>query len=200
MKLGPSVKVLATEAARPDGLGSTSTAQRVIAAAVKDRKSKHSGKSLVYGLLFLLVMIGFGLLLALAVGAGNPNDNSPPTCGGEVMQPGDLCGRYKNGVQVGTSTYQEELDQQHNGSPTARIIGWGLVGLGVLLIVPVCLGTNPRKPWGKAVAGSCPNCGRNSLREGTAAVSDSRGRKTVTPSGIVTLCTPECGFAHIRQR
>ena len=175
-------------------------AQRVIAAAVKQRESKHSGKSRRRSLLFLLGMIGAGLLLALVIGAGNPNDNSTPTCGGKVMQPGDACGRYKNGVQVGTSTYQEALDEQHNGSPTVRIIGWGLVGLGVLLVVPMYLRTNPRKPWGKAAAGSCPICGRNSLREGTASVSDSRSRKTVTLSGIVTLCTPECGFAHIRQR
>lgn len=174
-------------------------AERVIAQAVRQRENKSTGKARRSGLALLMVMVAVGLLLALVLGAGHPNDSSSPTCAGQVMQPGDECEHYADGVHTSTTSYQDGVDAKHEGNTAIRIVGWVLVGLGLLLVVPTYRTNDPRVAWGNAVTGPCPRCGQRSLREKATSVSDKHGRKTVTTTGIVTLCAPECNFAQVRR-
>ena len=54
-------------------------------------------------------------------------------------------------------------------------------------------------PWGSAVRRSCPQCGRHTLREDRALQWEVPGSGTPAVHGIVTLCTPECGYTTARD-
>lgn len=174
--------------------------QLVITSAVQQRARQRSGKSLLGGLIGLLALIVFGVLLTFVFSAGHPNDNSAPTCDGSVMSPGDECDQYTNGALTGTLSYDDMLDQQHNGDPIGRVVGWLFIGAGVVGLVPVLLNNNPRAPWGKPVQALCPRCGQAGLREKKAsATRHLGGRKRLTTTGIVTLCRDDCGFSAVRH-
>lgn len=175
------------------------SSEQVISSAVRQRERKHTGRSLRAGVISLLVLIAAGLLFVFVFGAGNPNDNSAPTCNGESMRPGDVCDKYTNGNLTGTDSYQTRLDQQHNGDSGTRTVGWVLVGLAVVLAVPVYRANNPAVPWGTAVTTPCPRCRRTNLQEKRTSVTNQHGRTRRTSSGIVTLCTPDCGYTAIRR-
>jgi hypothetical protein len=176
------------------------SAEQVINSAVQQRERKRSGTSLRVGVISLLVLIVAGFLLMFVFGAGNPNNNSAPTCNGETMNPGDVCDKYTNGTLTGTDSYQDLLNQQHNGSPGTQAFGWILVGLAIVLAIPVYLANNPAEPWGAVVTTrTCPRCGQTTLREKRTSATNQRGRTRLTTSGIVTLCTPQCGYTAIRR-
>jgi hypothetical protein len=59
---------------------------------------------------------------------------------------------------------------------------------GLLLLRALEL--SPVSQWGEPVGAPCPACGELNLREGRVAASKV--------SGIVALCTAECGYADVR--
>jgi hypothetical protein len=90
--------------------------------------------------------------------------------------------------------------------------------LGIIALVCAALGLitlpelNPANPWGEASPASCPRCGQHSLRQKrmelyrqTHSLGSGRGAAiytrttTVTWSGIVTLCTTDCGYTSVRK-
>ena len=173
------------------------SAEQVIESAVRLRDRRSSGKSLVAAVITLLALIGLGLLLIFAIGAGHPDDNSAPTCDGQAMTSDDVCDVWTNG-NLSTYSYQDEMDRQHNGSPGLRIAGMVLIGFTLVIAIPVLRTNRPGNPWGKPVDASCPRCGRPTLREKYSSVSRSQGRVRYTTSGIVTLCTADCAHREIR--
>lgn len=175
------------------------SAERVINSAVRQRERKETGAALLAGMISLLVLGAAGILFVFVFGAGAPNDNSAPTCSSSTMSPGDECNEYTNGSLTGTYSYQDMLDRQQNGNPGMRIFGWILVGLAAVLIIPVYRANDPAAPWGTAVTTPCPRCGQTDLREERTSVSSQRGRTQRTTTGVVTLCTPECGYSAIRR-
>jgi hypothetical protein len=89
------------------------------------------------------------------------------------------------------------------GSVTNGLLVIGLVAFAIaaLLIVGALFFANPWAKWGDAIPGTCPLCGKRSLRQekvehsswedGNAAAGIKKG-----PRGIVTLCaTPGCLYA-----
>ena len=79
-------------------------------------------------------------------------------------------------------------------------IGLGVVVLaigGLFLLGAIDL--SPVLPWGSAVRGRCPQCGRRTLREDRALHWEVPGSGKPSVHGIVTLCTPECGYATARD-
>jgi hypothetical protein len=96
---------------------------------------------------------------------------------------------------------QARARRAHDGDVTAlRVlgdVGWAVLatgGLGVLASVAAAL-RKPR-PWGTALEGTCPRCGRAALRERRVGVVLPGER--VARVRLVTLCTPECGHAETR--
>jgi hypothetical protein len=80
-----------------------------------------------------------------------------------------------------------------------QMVGWVLVGLCVLLIIPMAVKLDPAKPWGRPLDAVCPRCRQRNLRERRTKYSVTRGRITRTYTGIVTLCTADCGYRAVRQ-
>ena len=89
------------------------------------------------------------------------------------------------------------------GTVTTSLLVIGLIAFAVagLLIAGSFFVANPWARWGDAVSGTCPLCGRRSLRqdkvehasweEGHPEAGIKKG-----PRGIVTLCeTPGCAYA-----
>jgi hypothetical protein len=65
----------------------------------------------------------------------------------------------------------------------------------VLFVADAVSGARPHAPWGDAVPGDCPVCGRPALRQDGILLREGRTLKTAA-SGIVTLCeTPSCPHA-----
>ncbi len=145
----------------------------------------------------LLVLGGIGLLLALTIGLRNPN--AVPTCDGQPMGQRDTCHIYSSGGGSGSYTYGQMVDRQKSPYTMWRVIGLSDAGVCVLLVVPVARTMNPTKPWGRPLDRSCPRCGRNTLQERKTPHRISPGGATHSHTGIVTLCTPECGYATVRQ-
>ena len=95
-----------------------------------------------------------------------------------------------------------------------------LAGIILGLIVLACAAfgliylpdLNPAKAWGKANPASCTKCGQPGLRQkrmelsrqsisliGGRGTSINTRTTTVTWSGIVILCTTECGFTSVQK-
>ena len=92
------------------------------------------------------------------------------------------------------------------GSVTSGLLIIGLVAFGIaaLLTGGALLVAGPWSTWGDAVAGSCPQCGKRSLRQEKVQHSgweDGKPEAGVKkgPRGIVTLCqTRGCGYASAK--
>jgi hypothetical protein len=80
-----------------------------------------------------------------------------------------------------------------------QMIGWGLVGLCVLLILPTAVKLSPSRPWGRPLDTVCPRCHQSNLQERRTKYSVTRGRITRTYTGMVTLCTADCGHSSVRR-
>ncbi|GAA1815953.1 hypothetical protein GCM10009682_41040 [Luedemannella flava] len=73
-----------------------------------------------FGMLILgLIMVGAGVYLL---------NQDKATCGGEVMQAGDVCVTSRAGVETGESTTEETLKNQKLG-------GYALTGIGGVLAI-----------------------------------------------------------------
>ena len=92
------------------------------------------------------------------------------------------------------------------GSVTNALLIAGLVAFGIaaLLVAGAVWVANPWSRWGDAVAGTCPQCGKGSLRQEKVAHSAWEEGKPEAgvkngPRGIVTLCeTPGCNYASAK--
>jgi flagellar basal body-associated protein FliL len=172
---------------------------KLIHQAVKERESRRSGRSRTIAVLVLLALFVLGLVLILAVYPGNPDNTSAPKCNGETMSPGDICDEYVNGGLTHSDSYQDMLHQQQASHPVALVAGIIAIAIAVLVLIPVFLAFDPAKPWGTAKPENCPECRRPNLREKPMTHAESDGRVQTTWHGIVTLCTPGCGFATVRK-
>lgn len=83
----------------------------------------------------------------------------------------------------------------HHVAMTVGFIAFVIAGL----LVPGAVLGSPLAPWGKAVRGSCPQCGRRTVRaDGTMHFAPpASGRPTVR--GTVTLCAADCRYAAVRD-
>jgi hypothetical protein len=89
------------------------------------------------------------------------------------------------------------------GSVTTGLLIVGLVAFGIaaLLVAGSFFVANPWSRWGDSVSGTCPLCGKRSLRQEKVEHSgweDGRPEAGVKkgPRGIVTLCeTKGCNYA-----
>jgi len=171
--------------------------QALINTAIAQRQRLSSGRSQATAVITLLVLAGIGLLLALVV--GSVHAGGVPTCDGKPMGQDDMCQVFDSRGGGGTFTYQQMLDRDQSKDTVWRVIGWGLTGTCVLLIVPVARQLSPSKPWGRPVDTACPRCGARALRERLTTQSVTRGRTTHSYRGIVTLCSPDCGYAITRR-
>ncbi|MCX4746207.1 hypothetical protein OG455_11840 [Kitasatospora sp. NBC_01287] len=165
---------------------------------MRQREWRSSGKSRTGAIVFLLVLVAIGIGLIFA-GQGHPNDNSAPTCDGKTMSTSDICDEYTNGALTSSSSYQDLLDQQHNGQPGEIVFGGVLIGVAVLLSIPLLRAYSPSRPWGKPIGFLCPQCGGPNLREASMSRSTTKGRTKTTYRGVVTLCSPACGFSAVRR-
>jgi len=178
---------------------STSTADKLINKAVKERESRRSGRSRTVAVLVLLALFVFGLVLAFAVYPGHPGDTSAPQCNGATMAPGDICNEYVNGGLTNAYSYQDMLHQQQASHRIALVAGIIAIAIAVLAFAPVLRAFDPAKPWGTLRPENCPRCHQPNLREKPMTHIETRGRVQTTWRGIVTLCAPGCDFATIRQ-
>jgi hypothetical protein len=80
-----------------------------------------------------------------------------------------------------------------------RVFGWSLAGVCGSLLVPVVVKLDPSTPWGHSIDEVCPWCHKRELRERRCSHSVTHGRIRRTYTGIVTLCTPECGFSRVKR-
>ena len=84
-------------------------------------------------------------------------------------------------------------------------IGYIGIGLGVVILAIAglfllgAIDLSPVLPWGSAVPGRCPQCGERTLREDRALQWEVPGSGKPAVHGIVTLCTPECGYTTARD-
>ncbi|MFD5461838.1 hypothetical protein ACFWIQ_03290 [Kitasatospora sp. NPDC127059] len=173
-------------------------AHAVIDTAVKERTRLQTGRSRATALVFLVLLAGLGLFLALVVGKSDPT--SPPDCDGKTMTRSDECRIWSNHGGGGTFGYDEMIDRRESGKGVWQAVGFGGTGLAVLLMGVSITKLNPQRPWGKRVQAVCPRCHQPTLREKLTVHTISRGRTNYRYSGIVTLCTPVCGFTAVRQR
>jgi len=89
------------------------------------------------------------------------------------------------------------------GSVTTSLLVGGVIAFAIagLLIAGAYFAANPWARWGDAVSGTCPLCGKRSLRQEKvehAAWQEGHPEAGIKkgPRGIVTLCeTPGCGYA-----
>ena len=177
----------------------TSTTEKLIRQAVKERESRRSGRSRTIAVLVLLALAALGLLLVFGVYPGHPGDTSAPQCNGATMSPGDTCDEYVNGGLTNSYSYQDMLHQQQASHPIALVAGIIAIAIAVLVVAPVLRALDPAKPWGTGRPEPCPRCHQPNLREKQMAHVETHGRVRTTWRGIVTLCTPGCDFAAIRQ-
>jgi hypothetical protein len=77
----------------------------------------------------------------------------------------------------------------HGTADAAYIVGVFVMAVAGLLLLRA-LDLSPATQWGEPVRPPCPACGEHGLREDRVAVPEA--------SGIVALCTPECGYAEVR--
>lgn len=172
---------------------------KLIKKAVKERESRRSGRSRGAAVLLLLALLALGLVLVFAVYPGHPGDTSAPQCNGATMSPGDICDQYVNGGLTNAYSYQDMLHQQQASHPSALVVGIIAIAIAVLAFAPALRALNPAKPWGTGRPEHCPRCRQPNLREKPMTHTETRGRMRTTWRGIVTLCTPGCDFATVRQ-
>ncbi|MEV7595914.1 hypothetical protein AB0O91_00820 [Kitasatospora sp. NPDC089797] len=173
-------------------------AHAVIGTAVKERTRLQTGRSRTTALVVLVLLAGVGLFLALVVGKSDPT--SAPTCDGKTMTRSDECRIWSNHGGGGTFGYDEMIDRRESGKGVWQVVGFGAAGLAVVLMGVSITKLDPKRPWGKPVVAVCPQCHQPTLREKLTVHTISRGRTNYRYSGIVTLCTPVCGFTAVRQR
>ncbi|PVE10014.1 hypothetical protein OIE62_03045 [Streptomyces scopuliridis] len=169
--------------------------QAMVEKAKGERERLETGRSRVSALVTLAVVGGIALLLALVVG-GDPNE--APSCDDRTMTRDDVCVIYSSGGG-GSYSYQEMIDRRESGDTVKRGIGFGFAGLCAVLMIPAAMRLDPSTPWGTKAAGPCPRCGGTNLREKKTTHSVSQGRTTYQYTGVVTLCTPACGFSSCRR-
>ncbi|MEU8923638.1 hypothetical protein AB0D10_22285 [Kitasatospora sp. NPDC048545] len=172
-------------------------AQAVIDTAYNERKRLHTGRSRTTALVVLGLLAAVGIFLAVVVGKSDPD--SPPTCDGHTMTRHSECRIWSNHGGGGTYSYDEMIDRRESSNGVWRFIGFGGAGLAVVLMAVSYTKLNPNRPWGKPVGAACPRCRELNLREKLTVHSVTKGRTTYRYRGIVTLCTPACGFSTIRQ-
>ena len=172
--------------------------QELIRKAIKERESRRSGKSRTRAILSAVILMGLASIAIFAIYPGD-HSGSAPVCDGAAMSPGDICHEFVNGSLAHSYTYQQMLAHQQANHPFALVLG--IIGIiaAVFVVVFAFTRLGPRSHWGKARTGSCPQCQQPALREKLMVHMESHGRTRTTWRGIVTLCTPECGFAAVRQ-
>jgi hypothetical protein len=85
------------------------------------------------------------------------------------------------------------------GSVTA-----GLLVVGIIAFAGAFVAANPWSRWGESAPGSCPLCGKRSLRRETVEHANWEEGKPEAgvrrgPKGVVTLCeTPNCPYAIVK--
>ncbi|MFE4359492.1 hypothetical protein ACFU7Z_21115 [Kitasatospora sp. NPDC057518] len=173
-------------------------AQAVIDTAYNERKRLHTGRSRTVAVVLFGLLIALGFFLALVVGKADPD--TPPTCDGKTMTRHSECRIWSSRGGGGTYSYDEMIDRRESGNGVWRVVGFGGAGVAAVLMVVSIAKLNPNRPWGQPVGAACPRCRELNLREKHTVHSVTRGRTTHRYSGIVTLCTPACGFSAIRQR
>ncbi|MEU4115191.1 hypothetical protein AB0F71_11940 [Kitasatospora sp. NPDC028055] len=173
-------------------------AHAVIETAVKERTRLQTGRSRATALVVLVLLAGLGLFLALVV--GKPDPSSAPDCDGQTMTRQNTCQIISNRGGGGTFSYDEMIDRRESGKGVWQAVGFIGTGLSVVLMGVAISKLNPNRPWGKQVDAACPRCHQLTLREKLTVHTISRGRTNYRYSGIVTLCTPVCGFTAVRQR
>ncbi|KJS59491.1 hypothetical protein [Streptomyces rubellomurinus] len=172
--------------------------QTVIDTAVKERERLHTGRSRTSTMVVLGLLAAAGLFAALVLGKADPN--TPPDCDGHTMTHTSLCQIISNRGGGGTFSYSEMIDRRESSKEIWRYVGFGTTGVMLVSMVFAFTKLDPNRPWGTAVPAACPRCYQPTLREKLTVHSVTRGRTTYRYSGIVTLCTPVCGFRTIRQR
>jgi hypothetical protein len=170
----------------------------LISAAVKERESRRSGKSRIRALISAAILVGLSAITIVFLYPGD-HSGAAPVCDGRTMSPGDICDQYVNGSLAHSYTYQQMLAHQQASHPLALVFGTVGLAAAVLVLVLAFTRLGPGRPWGKARADSCPQCQQPALREKPMAHMETHGRTRTTWRGIVTLCTPECGFAAVRR-
>ena len=79
--------------------------------------------------------------------------------------------------------------------PVLVVIGGIACLTSVLFIFGAISGARPRTPWGEAVPGDCPDCGKPALRADETVLREAGGLAT-TVRGTVTLCqSAGCDYA-----
>lgn len=92
------------------------------------------------------------------------------------------------------------------GAVTTSLLVLGVIAFAIagLLVAGALFAANPWARWGEAVPGTCPLCGKRTLRQERvehAAWEDGHPEAGIKkgPRGIVTLCeTPGCPYATAR--
>jgi hypothetical protein len=91
------------------------------------------------------------------------------------------------------------------GSVTMGLLVAGIIAFAIAgLLVAGAFVASPWSHWGEAIPGSCPLCGKRSLRVQTvehAAWEEGKPEAGVRkgPRGVVTLCeTPDCPYAVVK--
>ena len=175
------------------------TAAILVNKAIKQRKSRRTGRSLTIALIigFLFVIVGI-----IPIATFNPTPFAgPPTCNGQIMNPGDQCQETTttNGIPTSTSTYDYDQMLAQEQPNRAVNYGWGfsLIAIGALTIGLGAYTLNPKRPWGKVRAEPCPKCGQLHLRDKLMRYQTRRGRTRTTWRSNVVLCDEACGFATL---
>jgi hypothetical protein len=173
----------------------SNTASILVNKAIKQRKSRKTGRSLTVALIigFLFVIVGI-----IPIATFNPTPNpGPPTCNGETMNQGDQCQEFTNGVLTGTYDYDQMLAMQQPNKAVNYGWGFGLIAVGALTVGLGAYNLNPRRPWGKGRVEPCPKCGQLHLRDKLMSYQTRKGRTRTTWRSNVVLCEETCGFATL---
>jgi len=176
----------------------TDKSRELIRKAIKERESRRSGKSRIRAILSAVILAGLALIAILFFYPGD-HSGSAPVCDGRTMSPGDICDQYVNGSLAHSYTYQQMLQHQQASHPVALVLGIIAIAAAAIVVVLAFTRLGPRRPWGRERTDSCPQCGHPALSEKLMVHTETRGRTRTTWRGIVTLCTPGCGFATVRQ-
>jgi hypothetical protein len=176
--------------------GSAYISQAILETAIGKRERQRDGRARRNGIIWSVVLAVAGLILVLL---GVLHGNGAPTCGGAPMQSGDTCQISANDGSSGNYTYQQMQQQQASSAGGEELAGWVFVAAGGLLVVHVLRKRSPSKPWGKPLDTECPRCHKPDLQERRTSrriTTNGVGRKY---KGLVTLCTPECGFVAVTR-